>query len=137
MAQAPTPCTAAALVTGCFNTEVFNHKQQLALIVYVLALELQAIGGTDYTSSLTGATSPGGLVFDAAQVFQTMTEDQRWEALINILISNAAAAGASPPASPAAALTDIQCLTCAKEDQLIQMILWLLCNLGPSAQLIR
>ena len=123
-------CTAAALVTGCFNTESWTPQDQLALIVYLMTQELKAVGGTDYTNTLTNVTTSGGLLYDAAQVFMKMTDDQRQEALINIYINNATSAGATTPATRPAAANAIACLANATPDQLAQAFLMLTCKLG-------
>lgn len=122
-------CTASSLVTGCFSGEVLNAKQRMAFLVYFMALELNAVGGTNYTSLLV-STASGGLLYDATQLAQKMTADQRQTAILNIYRNNAVAAGASPSADPSVLADNVKCLINATDDQLEQAFILLLCKLG-------
>jgi len=82
---------------ACYTQLTLDKQRQKALLAYAMALELAAIGGTNYTSVLTTT-----LIEDAVQVVCAITEDQRTAARINLAFVNAAADGASVHLGPQA-----------------------------------
>jgi hypothetical protein len=100
-----------------------NPRQWKAAMVYLMALELKAMGGTDYTSALTTT-----LIDDSAAI-QDLNENQRQIARLQIQWNNASANGASMPASVDALNALTACCVDAVPD-LDLLILWLSCKLG-------
>jgi hypothetical protein len=124
-------CTTSALVTGCYNQELWGGKNtQLAIMVYLMAQELKGVGGTDYTGNLIGVNS-SGLIAAAASLFPPLiSRDQMNDAELKIYYNNAVGAGGSPGTSSAALATGIKCLFNVNPEMLRKMFLLLLCKLG-------
>lgn len=120
-------CTIKSLMSNnpCFNLETIDTHRRLILEVWFMAVELKAIGGTDYTSAL--ATS-----LQAAQtaLFFEASLDQMDTAQTAILYNNALAAGGNPGANINAILKNVSPLNNANDIDLRGMWLVLLCQLG-------
>lgn len=99
--------------------------QQQCLLIYAMVLELQAIGGTDYRTTM--ATT---LVSDAASLELGFSVDELEAALINLGFVRAAAAGASVPASVQTKLLNLGNLV--NVDPLLRekILVMLTCKLG-------
>jgi hypothetical protein len=120
-------CDTTTLVTNavCYRRKnIGDPIRQMALLVYGMVLELDAIGGTDYTDELTGT-----LLEDAACDF---TKDERVAGLIARQFANAIAAGASVPDTVDDKVEAIACLEHVPGgmDKLEQIYLLLFCRLG-------
>lgn len=120
-------CNTETLVTNavCYRRKnIGDPIRQMALLVYGMALELAAIGGTDYTSELTGT------LLEAAAC--RYTKDERIAALIARQFANAEAAGATVPADIDDKVAAIACLEHVPGgmDKLEQIYLLLFCALG-------
>lgn len=120
-------CTSIVANTAYTQIGGITKKQQRALLIYANALQLAAIGGTDYTASL--ATT---LLSDAAAAVDPLTDDDMQSAWIDLAFKQAAAAGASVPATMAAKVTAVARLAYATDEQLDQAELLLECKLGVS-----
>jgi hypothetical protein len=95
------------------------------LNLYAKILELDAIGGTDYTTALTTT-----LLTDAASVICGMTPEQRLAARINLAFTNATAAGAEVPSTMKLKLEAISCLVNVDDETLDKADLLVTCKLG-------
>lgn len=122
-------CTAAALINGCFSGQAIDAHQWKAILVYLMALELNAIGGTDYTTKLVDP-APGGLLGDANELANGFTQDNFLNALLSVYFNNATAAGGAPSSDIQVLAANTSALYKATEDQLNMMILLLQCELG-------
>lgn len=118
-------CTRASLVEAspCLAGTSLSLHQQQAVRLWFMILELQALGGTDYRSTLQST-----LMQDAVTLADTMNPSQRRTALMTIYRNNAVAAGASPSSDPSALLASVACFT--NFPDLDQIELLLLCKLG-------
>ncbi len=116
-------CTTATLVAnGCFKN--LGNNERKALMVYLKALELEALGGTDYTD-------PAVLNL-AAACYEVLTADAMAVGQLVIQSGNADDAGATIPTNaevPAA----IACFKNYTLNQLNAMELFLDCALGRHA----
>lgn len=123
-------CDNASLRTGavCFINGPQSPFQQKALLVYAKALQLAAIGGTDYTEVLSTT-----LLADASALACGMDEPHRIAAYINLAFLNAASAGATVPASIQDKADAVRCLINADPEALDEADLLLTCQLGYSA----
>lgn len=106
----------------CYQKHILNARQQKALLIYAKALELAAIGGTNYNAVL--ATT---LVDDAPC---WLTEDQKIAGRVNLAFVNAAAAGATVPSDLDDKMAAIKCIMLVDPEKLDAMDLWLTCQLG-------
>jgi len=121
-------CSTTTLITDAAPYRLdsdLNPKQQKCLLLYAMALELNAIGGTNYTSSL--ATT---MVSDALTLENGMTTDQVTAALINLGFVRATAAGASVPSDLATKLSNLGLLIEFDDVTLNKIFLLLTCKLG-------
>lgn len=120
--------------TSLFTTKVeyvkaLNPTQRKAALIYDMALALKAIGGTDYTTTMTTT-----LITDVRNLYgnpDNVTPDMMQIAELNIAANKASAAGASLPANfnalNAATGCCFQGIPSLTMDQIIQM---LKCKLG-------
>lgn len=119
-------CTAATLSdSACYRLKnIGDPIRQMALLVYGMALELDAIGGTDYVTDL-----PVTLMEQAACQF---TRDERVAGLIARQFANAEEAGATVPADINDKVAAIACLEHVPGGmaKLEMAYLWLFCELG-------
>lgn len=125
---APT-CTATTLITNatCYKQSTIDAIEQQALRVYGMVLELAAIGGTDYTSTMTSTLNT-----DTTSLLGALREDQIKAGFIAKQFDFATAAGASVPATLKLKLDAINCLKHVPGgfQTLRQMELLLMCKLG-------
>lgn len=116
-------CTIAELaeLNPGFGWGGLEGQQYRAAAIYFKVLELQAVGGTDYRSTLTA------LIEDARELAE-LTPDQQRIAHLNIARNNAITAGADVPDN----LSDLNALTaCFCSDVDMDAIdLLLACRLG-------
>lgn len=120
-------CTAAELEAPCLLVPPLAEKQQKTALIYAMALELAALGGTDYTAALSTT-----LLSDAASLACGMDEPHRMAALVKIAFNNAESAGASIPGE--IAVTEAaSCLSEADTKALDEAYLLLSCLLGRHA----
>lgn len=94
-------------------------------MIYAKALELAALGGTNYLSSLTTT-----LLSDAATLACGMGEENRRASKIHLAFVAAAAAGASVPATMNLKQAQINCLVEVDQKALDEADLLLTCKLG-------
>jgi hypothetical protein len=121
-------CSKTSLTTSCYRTPgSISEKQQKALIVYAKALQLAAIGGTNYLSILSTM-----LFSDAATMLCGFDEADRDAARVHLEFVKAAAAGASVPATINLKQAQINCLVEADDKQLDEADVMLTCKLGVS-----
>lgn len=126
----PTCTTAGLLETiPCFSPQVLNPHQNLALQIWMLANELDANGGTDYTSDLS-STATGGLIKAANDLFERAYPAQLDQAELTIYRNNAASAGASISSDIDTLLNSVADLQLVDMAMLEKMKLTLLCKLG-------
>lgn len=121
-------CTKASLVSrsAYFADIVLNPTQRLAMEVYLMSLQLDAAGGTDYTTDFRVLNEA------ATDLFRDVGESQRDAFFMAMLSSNATNAGATVPANPTLVESGVQCLQCYTPEQLERMKLALFCQLGTS-----
>jgi hypothetical protein len=124
-----TACTRATFTEDVACLKNFNSHQRLALLIYFNALELAALGGTDYTAQLG---PDGELATDSAC---NLTLDSTQQELAELLISqnNASDAGATVPATNALLAEAIKCLQNQPPAMLSAMSKTLFCQLGRHA----
>lgn len=122
-------CTRESLFTANPGyAKSFSPIQRRAAMLYLMALELAAIGGTDYTAVMNTT-----LVDDTKQLFGQATPEMLDIAAMNIAANNAEAAGADVPDTLALLNAATGC--CFENAQMDQIYLFLLCALGEhSAQ---
>jgi hypothetical protein len=90
------------LLNNCaqYSQTGVSDNQQQALLLYAMALELTAIGGTNYTTgpgNISGQSGASQLIQDASTLFNGFTQDQLIAAQVNLAFIRAAAAGAVVP----------------------------------------
>jgi hypothetical protein len=118
-------CSQSNLLTQCYTTPgAITPKQQKALMVYAKALELAALGGTNYI----GRTSL--MLSDAASLGCGMLQPDRDASRIHLAFVNAMAAGAPVPTSINAKIAQILCFDSFDEQQMDEVDLMLTCKLG-------
>ena len=129
--------TPAALCNNCFQGTVIDNFRRKCLLVYLLAVELNANGGTNYLNTLTSGTS-GGLIGDAVQGVQQYNQDlipaERNVGLyeLGIQFNNAIySGGISAGVDINTLMQRIKCLINVNERTLDLCIVWLSGNLGP------
>lgn len=117
-------CNIDSLIAACSQLTNINPKQLKAEIIYLMGLELTAIGGTDYTGAL--ATN---LYQDAARATIGMDAPKIKTAYNALAASRATAAGASVPVFQDRQ-PPVACLLNVPDDALDRMQLFLTCQLG-------
>ena len=122
-------CTKAAFTAGTACYRNFSAQERASIQIYFNALELAAVGGTDYTAELG---SGGQLEADSIcyrdfvdNIFQAPTP----YALL-VAYNNAVAAGATPAATVPLLAAAIACNKNFPEADLAAQQLQLLCKLG-------
>lgn len=114
-----------ATTTPGFGLQGLNPRQYRAAKLYLMALELKGIGGTDYTSAMTTT-----LISDAVTLVGRMDPNQLRIAMLQVQSNNAAASGQSVPST----VNDLNAATkCCFQNQnapFDAMELLLLCKLG-------
>lgn len=112
-----------ALASGCFSGACLSEEQRKAFLIYFMAKELAALGGTDYSAD-------PNVLMAAAAAWQALNSDQRLQVLLEIYHQNALTAGATigTTAEIAAAA---KCFECIKDKDVA--LLFLTCFLGVHA----
>ena len=120
-------CTYTSLIESfpCLAGPLFTERQQLELRIWFNVLELQAIGGTDYRSTLVTT-----LLSDAVTFAGQADSSQLRTALLAINRNNAVAAGASPQSDPDDLFANVKCLQNVQRPKLDNIALMLMCKLG-------
>jgi len=119
-------CLKANFLTTCYKSPgAITPKQQKALMVYAKVLQLQAIGGTDYRSTMVTT-----LLSASASALCGFEKSDRDAARIHIAFVNAAAAGATVPATINAKQAVLNCLVEVTDKELDEADLFLTCALG-------
>jgi hypothetical protein len=113
--------------SACFQN--LNERQQRALMVYLKAKELNALGGTNYTAQL----GPSGTLNTAAAAYNTMADWQVRLAQLVIEQDNANSAGAAISTNIQTLMDEIKCLENFPDATLDRMDLLLTCLLGRHA----
>lgn len=124
-------CSATTLITNATQYRQYagvSPQQQLALLNYAMVLQLNAIGGTNYTPG--SAKGLDGLVQDTMSIECGTSPDEEMAARVSIAFANAQAAGAVIPANASVALTNIARFSNRDETTLKMVNLFLTCNLG-------
>ena len=118
-------CTFVSLVEAspCLAGQVLSENQQLAIRIWFMVKELQAIGGTNYSTSLDTT-----LIADAVALARTMDLSQFRTAEMTIYKNNAVTAGATISSDTSSLLDSVKCLF--NYPNLKQVELLLLCKLG-------
>lgn len=111
--------------------KLLTHPQRLSALIYFNALELLAIGGTDYTAQLGHA----GLLMSDSECFhqQLAFENTICSPTVPYLViayNNATNAGAVPAATPNTITAAIACNVDFTPDQKAAQLLLLTCSLG-------
>lgn len=109
---------------GAYQHFNLNPKQQLALKAHAMAIELAAIGGTDYTSDFES------LIQASDTLNHWINPDQMMAAEIAIHYANATNAGGSPPAAIGDKLEEAKKLICYDEGRLKKAVVYLTGALG-------
>jgi len=122
----------AAAYTGVGNGGSLDPKQQKALELHAMALELAAIGGTDYTAALETT-----LIEDADAIAAYMNEDQLCAAKIAICYANADSAGAADPGSITDKLEAVKSLVLFDCQRLDKAWTLLRCQLGRAKDYVQ
>lgn len=117
-------CTKAAFEANCNLFPCLSLKQQQAILMRLMILELAALGGPDYTDDLASLN-------ESVAAIRGLSTEQQMGALIGIYTENATEAGASVGTTnqlleQSVAYTGIQ-------DDLNQFLLFLTCQLGVHA----
>lgn len=110
----------ANFVTDCYSLQTLNPIQQKALLVYAKSLILTGLGGTNYTTSLSGQ-----LFTDAAAATIGLDQARRDAARIKIAFAGATAAGSPAPGNIIDKLAQVKCLVNIPADQLDNMLVYL------------
>lgn len=125
-------CGVSSYDPGCSQLTNITVKELKAQIVYLMALQLAAIGGTDYTQTLATTlyqdSQTGTIGFDKSHVLSA--EVDVWLNKANAALT-AGSGGTAPGFQDR--MTIIACILNIPEADLDKMKLWLLCNLGRSA----
>ena len=119
-------CSRASLMAaaGCLKSPVLNSHQQQAMLIYFMASQLKAIGGTDYTSALSTT-----LVTDS-DCLKTLYPGERDAVRLVIEENNANSAGAALSTSINTLMKAIACLQNVDANTMEVMEIYLRCQLG-------
>lgn len=120
-------CTRASFVANSVCYQQFNRHQRISIKIYLNALELAAVGGTNYT------LGSGGTLETASVCLQNLPGQENCPpSIYDLLIANnnAVAAGASPAETQTLLATAIQCNQNFPESDLYAQLLQLQCELG-------
>jgi len=116
-------CTAASLMSGtaCFRG---GREGNLRKRIYAKAVQLKAIGGTDYTSALSTT------LVTAVACLVPLYPDQRDSIRTVIEYNKASNAGATISSSPSTVAASTNCLKNVTNNTLEVMEIFLDCQLG-------
>lgn len=129
-------CTVETLVEDhpCFQWPTTNDHQKMAYLVYFMAAELAAIGGTNYLSALTTTLNTD------AKIFNNLSNDQLGVGVVGspfpgvatmaIAYNNANGAGAGLSGNIQTLSAAVAGLKQMTDRQLSQAYVLLLCKLG-------
>ncbi len=109
-----------------FGLDGLDKNQYTAALIRLKVLELAAIGGTDYRTSMKTQ-----LINDAVNLASTMNPDERRIARLQIARNNAVAAGATVPSTISALNAQTACCFQSYDD-LDAILILLDCKLGVS-----
>lgn len=122
-------CTRSSLMTTnpAFGLQGFTPRQYRAAKLYLMALELKGVGGTDYTSAMTTT-----LISDAITLVGNGQNDpnQMRIAMLQVQRNNTAATGETVPSTFNALNAATKCCFQNMEAPFDAMELLLLCKLG-------
>jgi len=129
----PAPsCNVQFYSPGCSQLTNISNKQRVAEIIYLMAFQLNVIGGTNYIGALAGQ-----LYQDAASATIGMDTPKLISAENDIWLSAANNAAITHGVGGALGFQDrmaaIACLLAVPDQDLLRMKTWLLCNLGYHA----
>lgn len=119
----------SALNNPALRGQKISRLRRLQLKILFSAYSLKAIGGTNYTASLT-KSGTGGLLYDAIQVLQNFDRDMVDEASAAVRLNNAVALGSDVPTNNDAWSPLISSLQQVSENDLNRMLVLLDCELG-------
>jgi hypothetical protein len=127
-------CSNQTLITdaACYVIPDISPAAQKALLIYAKVLQLAAMGGTDYTSSINTT-----LVSDAATLTCNMAPNQNDAARVALAFTNAAAKGASVPATMTLKMAQIACIVNLDPQTLDDIDLLLTCKFGQQKSYIQ
>ena len=114
-----------------YTIPFINPKQQKALELHALALELAAIGGTDYTADLTA------LVAASEALAAFANPDQITAANIAICYANAVSAGAADPGTIGDKLEATKSMVLYDDERLRKACTLLRCELGRAKNYVQ
>ena len=120
-------CTRDSFVAGTACFKNFNFQERASILIYLNAIELAELGGTDYT------LGSGGTLEDAAQCLVNLAGNPFVSPSVYYLLvaaNNATAAGATIPATQAAYAEAIACNKLFSMADLAAQMLHLACSLG-------
>jgi len=124
-------CTVASLSSGAVCYKNYEMSERFAIMVYYMAAELAANGGTSYT------IGSGGTLEDASVCYKNLTYQEYCVPSVYMLLiayNNAVSAGASVAAGGSEELaTAIQCNKNFPPGDHAAQILFLTCALGRHA----
>lgn len=122
-------CTRDGLATSNVGFgNAFDDRQYWAAALRFMVLELAAIGGTDYRTTMTTT-----LISDAQALIGRMDPNQLRIATLNVLRNNAVAAGATVPTDPTEINEATACCFQSASVNFEELFLFLLCQLGTHA----
>lgn len=124
-----TACTRETFTDDSACLAVFPANQRKALGIYFMALELAALGGTDYTDQL----GPDGELATDSVCLRSLSPEQKEVAELLVQQGNASDAGATVPDTQAGLASAIACLQNQDAAMLDAMALNLMCQLGRHA----
>lgn len=121
-------CTADSIITGQACFKPFASEELKSILIYLNAVELQAIGGTNYLEEL----GSGGNLMDDAACFIKLNIETYIPPLEYLVIAfnNAVNAGGEPVSSRTALAAVIACNKNFTPGQKDAQLLWLTCQLG-------
>lgn len=123
-------CTRDSLATSNVGFgNAFDDRQYWAAALRFMVLELAAIGGTDYSTTMTTT-----LISDAQALVGRMDPNQLRIATLNILRNNAVAAGATVPTDLSEINEATGCCFQSASVNFEEIFLFLLCQLGHHAE---
>jgi hypothetical protein len=124
---APT-CTTAGFQSGAACFKPFSRSGRLSLLIYFNAIELAAIGGTNYTAQL----GHSGTLMSASECFLLLDNPVVIPSLPYLVIAynNAVNAGGAPASTKAALSAAIACNIDFTFAQRAAQLLLLQCSLG-------
>lgn len=121
-------CTRASLNMPCFRGQKIDRLMRLRFKIWMLASELKANGGTDYTTGLNTT-----LLNATIQLFEGWDMDAVDSAELTVFYKNALSAGASVVVAPHINIQNVKCIRGVSEEYLIKMMVLLECALGKHA----